>query len=133
MTGMTGFYGMVARLTYIIINYAALGMIIHAIFRVDQYGNIKIISDTKYKKTSLYVYVVLFIAVVYFHVIGYVQDSLISFLVAAGWKTIPIFFTVSASTAIWLEIVVLGKSWKLKMVETSLLILGGSLALILVF
>ena len=133
MTGITEFYETLIRWTFALIDYGVAGILLSFVFRVDEHMNIKtpFDSNSRFKKTSLYVFTALFIVIAcpYFSV--YIQSILISVISSAIWKTIPVFFAVSSFIAFWISKFVFGRSWKLPIVKNSLLVFVLSLFLIM--
>jgi hypothetical protein len=133
VTDITEFYETVAHLTFGLMDFIIFELTISAIIRVDRHNNIKIVFDptSKFKKTSLYVYIILLIAVIHPYVSDYMQDILISFFATAGWKTIPAFCAVSSFISFWTSKFVLGRSWELPIVKTSFFVLVLSSCLLM--
>lgn len=134
MAGMTEFYETPIQWTFTLIDYGVAGIILSFIFRVDEHMNIKTPFDSKsrFKKTSLYVFTVLFIVIACPYVSSYIQSILISVISSDMWKTIPVFFAVSSFIAFWISKFVFGRSWKLPIVKNSFLVLVLSLCLIMI-
>lgn len=134
MVGIIEFYGTLIQWTFTLIDYGVAGIILSVVFRVDEHMNITTPFDSKsrFKKTSLYVCIVLFIVIACPYVSDYIQSILFSVLSSAMWKTIPAFFAVSSFIAFWISKFVLRRSWKLPIVKNSFLVLFLSLCLIMV-
>ena len=128
-----GFFETIAQLIYAILQFIVIEVIFSAIFRVED-GNIKItFGSSKYKKTSLYVCIVLFIVVAYFYVSNYMQDNITSFFATTGWKTIPTLAAVSSFAIFWLTKVILGRTWGFRLVKMPLFIFILSILFIIFY
>lgn len=127
-----------ASLIYAVIDFIAIEVILTAIFTFDENNNIKItfgrlFRDTRYKKTSFFIYITLLIIVCYFYISNYIQDNIISYIITIGWKTIPLFTAVVSFAVFWLAKVFAGRNWDFELVWAPLVAIFVSLILILLF
>lgn len=129
-------YETLAQWIYAYIDFIAIEIISVAFFTIDDKNNIKltfgrIFGDTKYKKTSLFIYSILMIVPVYFFISNSLQTTITTYLITTGWKTIPSFTAIVSFSIFWLTKIILGRKWEFELVWTSLAVLVISLLIII--
>lgn len=120
-------YNILASLTYSIISIIVLEIAVSAVYSIDDDGNIKltfgrIIGDTKYKSSAMFVYYTLFIGIAINSLDSAFQPMIVSKISAIGLETIPLFFASLSFSIFWLTKIFLGRRWKHKMVQMSIII-----------
>lgn len=129
-------YETLAQCIYAYIDFIAIEIFLVVIFTIDDKNNIKltfgrIFGDTKYKKTSLFIYLIIVIVPFYFFFSNSLQTTITTYLITTGWKTIPSFTAIVSFSIFWLTKIILGRKWEFKLVRTSSVVLVISLLIII--
>ena len=132
------FYELIAQGIYAFLDFIAIEIILISIFTIDDDDNIKytfgrLFGDTKYKKTSLFIYCIILIVPAYFFISNYIQDTIVNYLITTGWKTIPSFTAVVSFSVLWFTKVNIGRRWDFELVWASLVVFIISSIIILLF
>lgn len=113
------------NLTYFFAELIALGILISIIFTVDNYNNIKWTfagGSSHFKKTSLFVIVVIIIAFLYYFVDRLVNEPIVGLLLTLDFMILPLSLASGSFFAFYLTKVGLNRSWQHPVTITTLII-----------
>lgn len=128
---MIEIYSAISQYIYKILEIIGYEILIAAIFTVDEHKGIKwtfgSLFGSEYKKTSLYVSIVLILAITYSSLCDQVRDPVVSMLIATKLKSIPLLFASLSFAVFWLTKVIIGRKWDFELVRLSLFVFISSL------
>ncbi len=118
-------YTFFANLTYGIVDFIALEIILVSIFYFDEKNNIKLTYQvitkrlSQYKSTSYCIYIMITLIILYFGMSNYIQNIVIERFITLEWKIIPLLIMLSAFSIFWMAKINFRRSWSLPIVYKS--------------
>ncbi|MDE1819077.1 MAG: hypothetical protein KGI19_10800 [Thaumarchaeota archaeon] len=121
-----------ANITFILFDMLGGSMILTIIFNVDSEDNIHTrFSDGEYKKTWIYISIIVLISIGLAYFSQYTHDQAITFFQSIKLQLVPLFGFALSSVFFWNSKILLGRRWLFPVSLISLIGMSGCVSVLI--